>query len=196
MATAAKKTASAGQQSEQAQRTCLAYYRLDLRAVLSLTARRNTLSNPRGSGRTISNWLSVDPGRSSGVPLTAQFRLPTPGGLDPKATTTPSQSRPPTSPTTPTGSATSDDRTRALSVVKQADVVGLLTVGSAAHPKEDVLKLGEAGTQQLVAVKEEGEKGLSTYFAQNKAAFKGVLGPEWPAATSGFEACHGESGTR
>ncbi|KAK3063283.1 hypothetical protein LTR53_018977 [Teratosphaeriaceae sp. CCFEE 6253] len=64
-----------------------------------------------------------------------------------------------------------------LSVVKQPDVVALLTVGSAAAPKEDVLQIGDAGTQQLVAVKEDGEKGLSAFFEREKSAFKGVLGP-------------------
>ena len=46
-----------------------------------------------------------------------------------------------------------------LSTVKQADVVALLTVGSAAQPKMDLI--GEAGEKQLIAVKEEGETGLA-----------------------------------
>ena len=45
-----------------------------------------------------------------------------------------------------------------LSVVKQPDVVGLLTVGSAAAPK-DTLQIGDAGNKQMGTVKEEGEKG-------------------------------------
>lgn len=40
-----------------------------------------------------------------------------------------------------------------------------------------MLKIGDAGKTQLVEVKEEGEKGLSTYFQKNKAVFKDVLGP-------------------
>lgn len=64
-----------------------------------------------------------------------------------------------------------------LSVVKQADVVALLSVGSAAAPKEDVLQIGDAGNKQIVAVKEEGEKGLSAFFEKEKSAFKAVLGP-------------------
>lgn len=64
-----------------------------------------------------------------------------------------------------------------LSVVKQPDVVALLTVGSAAAPKDDVLQLGEAGNKQLVSVKEEGEKGLAQFFAKEKGASKSVLGP-------------------
>jgi len=56
-----------------------------------------------------------------------------------------------------------------LSVVNQGDVVGLLTVGSQSSPKEDVLQIGDAGTKQLVAVKEEGLKGgLSAFFEKDK----------------------------
>lgn len=64
-----------------------------------------------------------------------------------------------------------------LSVVKQPDVVALLSVGSAAQPKEDQLQIGEAGKKQLVALKEEGEKGLSAFFEKEKSMSKGVLGP-------------------
>lgn len=65
-----------------------------------------------------------------------------------------------------------------LSVVNQADVVGLLTVGSKAVPKEDVLQIGEAGTKQLVQVKEEGEKGLATFFKKDTKSVSAVLGPD------------------
>lgn len=54
-----------------------------------------------------------------------------------------------------------------LSTVTQADVVGLLTVGSAANPSPKLLA-GEEGTKQLVAVKHEGEKGLAAYFEREK----------------------------
>lgn len=62
-------------------------------------------------------------------------------------------------------------------MVNQSGVVGLLTVGSAAAPKEEVLQIGDAGNKQLVEVKEEGERGLSAFFKKDKSAFKGVLGP-------------------
>lgn len=61
--------------------------------------------------------------------------------------------------------------------MKQPDVVGLLSVGSAAAPKEDVLQIGDAGQKQLVSLKEEGEKGLSAFFQKETGAAKGVLGP-------------------
>jgi hypothetical protein len=64
-----------------------------------------------------------------------------------------------------------------LSVVRQPDVVALLSVGSAAKPKEDRLQIGEAGKKQLVALKEEGEKGLSAFFEKEKSMAQGVLGP-------------------
>ena len=66
-----------------------------------------------------------------------------------------------------------------LSVVKQADVVGLLTVGSKAHPKDDVLQIGDAGAKQLVQVKQEGEeKGLAALFEKDKKSMAAVLGPD------------------
>lgn len=60
-----------------------------------------------------------------------------------------------------------------LSAVSQADVVGLLTVGSAANPSPKLLT-GEEGTKQLVVAKEEGAKGLATYFEKEKGT--AVLG--------------------
>ena len=63
-----------------------------------------------------------------------------------------------------------------LSVVNQAVVVGLLSVGSKSAPKNDILQPGDAGAKQLVQVKVEGEeKGLSAYFEKNKGA--SILGP-------------------
>ena len=62
------------------------------------------------------------------------------------------------------------------SVVGQADVVGLLSMGSEANPSPKLLR-GEEGSKQLVAVKDEGAKGLSAYFEKEKAVGS-VLGPE------------------
>lgn len=64
-----------------------------------------------------------------------------------------------------------------LSTVSQADAVGLLTVGSQAAPKEDVLQVGDAGAQQLVAVKKQGEeRGLAALFEKDNTSIQGVLG--------------------
>ena len=62
--------------------------------------------------------------------------------------------------------------------MKQADVVGLLTVGSKTLPKDDVLQIGDAGSKQLVEVRTQGEeKGLAGYFEKEKGAAAAVLGP-------------------
>ena len=64
-----------------------------------------------------------------------------------------------------------------LSVVSQADVVGLLTVGSKVQPKEEKLPVGEAGQKALALVKEEGEKGLAAFFEkEGRPAVMSVLG--------------------
>lgn len=59
--------------------------------------------------------------------------------------------------------------------VTQADAVALLEVGSAAQPKQELI--GEAGSKQLVAAKEEGVNGLAVAFEKNTALAKDVLGP-------------------
>lgn len=76
-----------------------------------------------------------------------------------------------------------------LSVVKQADIVGLLSVGSMASPRGDVLQIGDAGAKQLVQVKEEGEqKGLAAYFEKNKESKASIFGkdglPPFPSGMS------------
>jgi hypothetical protein len=53
--------------------------------------------------------------------------------------------------------------------------VALLEVGSAAQPKQELI--GEAGSKQLVAAQEEGQKGLSVAFERNMGLAKDVLGP-------------------
>jgi hypothetical protein len=59
--------------------------------------------------------------------------------------------------------------------LNQADVVGLLTVGSAKEPKRELI--GDAGKKELAAVGEEGQKGLSAYFKEHRDA-KMVLGAD------------------
>lgn len=44
----------------------------------------------------------------------------------------------------------------------QSDAVGLLSLGSESAPKKELV--GDAGTAAIVAVKQEGERGLSAYF--------------------------------
>jgi hypothetical protein len=126
----------------------------------------------------VSKLLSIDPNRSSGVPLNPQFRNPPPAGIDPKLYDDPT--------TVPAADLADNpywkrDVRRSyprLSVVTQGDVVGLLTVGSQSNPNDEVLQIGEAGTKQLVAVKEEGEKGLAAFFQKDKKNMQGVLAPD------------------
>ncbi|KAI9369986.1 hypothetical protein BJX61DRAFT_545060 [Aspergillus egyptiacus] len=122
--------------------------------------------------------LAIDPNRSTGVPLNSHFRLPTPGALPPQSYDDPV--------TVPAGDIADNPYWKRdvrrnyprISTVNQADAVGLLTVGSQALPKEDVLQIGQAGEKQLVSVREEGEeRGLSGLFQKDKNGIKGVLGP-------------------
>ncbi|OGE50440.1 hypothetical protein PENARI_c017G06091 [Penicillium arizonense] len=130
-----------------------------------------------GVWERIRRLFAIDPERSTGVPLNSQYRLPTPGSLPPLAYDDPV--------TLPAGDIADNpywkrDVRRSypqLSTVRQSDAVGLLTVGSQAAPKDDVLKIGEAGEQQLVAVKEQGEeRGLAALFEQDKKSIQGVFG--------------------
>ncbi|WEW57946.1 U3 snoRNP protein [Emydomyces testavorans] len=122
--------------------------------------------------------LSVDPNRSTGVPINAQFRNPTPGALPPQSYTDPV--------TIPAGDIADNpywkrDVRRNYpqpSVLSQADVVGLLMVGSKAEPNEPALLPGDAGKQQLVEIKQEGEeRGLAAFYAEKERGVARVLGP-------------------
>lgn len=73
-----------------------------------------------------------------------------------------------------------------LSVVNQAQFASLITVGSAATPKVDLI--GEAGEKALVAAKQEGETGLAKALEKapkdvTKDVFIGGL-PPLPSGTS------------
>ncbi|KAK6440937.1 hypothetical protein LTR95_002831 [Oleoguttula sp. CCFEE 5521] len=133
---------------------------------------------PTGIYARINNFFAIDPKRSTGIPMNPQFRNPTPGGNDPALYDD--------KVTVPAGDIAENPYWKRdvrrqypqLSVVRQPDVVALLSVGSAAAPKEDVLQIGDAGSKQLVALKEEGEKGLSAFFEKEKGMAKGVLGAD------------------
>jgi hypothetical protein len=128
-----------------------------------------------GIWERIRQALSVDPSRSNGVPLNAQFRNPTPGANDPQQYDDPV--------TVPAADIADNayfrrDVRRAYarpSVVSQGDVVGLLSVGSAKEPKLELV--GDAGQKALVSAGELGEKGLAAYFRE-KRDLAGVLGAD------------------
>ena len=122
--------------------------------------------------------LAVAPNRSNGIPLNPQYRNPPPGSNDPKLYDDPV--------TAPAGDIADNPYWKRdvrrnyprLSVVNQGDIVGLLTVGTKALPKEEALPVGDAGHKQLALVKEEGEKGLAAFFEKDKNTLKAVLGPD------------------
>lgn len=103
--------------------------------------------------------FAIDPNRSNGVPLNPWYRNPPPESNDAEAYDDPV--------TLPAADIADNpywkrDVRRAypkLSVFGQADVVQLLTVGSVAQPKMELV--GEAGEKQLVAARREGETGLA-----------------------------------
>ncbi|KAL8908630.1 MAG: hypothetical protein Q9207_000718 [Kuettlingeria erythrocarpa] len=122
--------------------------------------------------------LAIDPNRSSGIPLNPQYRNPPPGANPPEAYDDPV--------TVPAGDIAENAYFRRdirrsyprLSVVKQGDVVGLLSVGSKAKPNQDVLQIGDAGAKQLVRLQREGEdKGLAALFERETKSVASVLGP-------------------
>ncbi len=132
-----------------------------------------------GIWERIRRALAVDPNRSTGIPLNPQYRNPPPGANPPEAYDDPV--------TVPSGDIAENayykrDIRRSyprLSVVKQADIVGLLSVGSKADPKDHVLKIGDAGAKQLVEVKEDGEqRGLAAFFETEKNSTASIFGPE------------------
>ncbi|KAF2672806.1 21 kDa subunit of NADH dehydrogenase [Microthyrium microscopicum] len=133
---------------------------------------------PKGVWAVVSKLLAIDSTRSTGIPLNPQFRNPPPGGLDPNTYDDPT--------TIPAADLANNpywkrDVRRGypqLSTVTQGDVVALLSVGSQAKPKEDVLQLGDAGKKQLVQVKQDSEeKGLAS-FLQGQTSVGSVLTAE------------------
>lgn len=128
--------------------------------------------------------MALDPERSSGVPLNPWYRNPAPGANDPLSFNDPV--------TLPAGDIADNpywkrDNRRSYpqtSVLAQADVAGLLSIGSAAAPKMELI--GEAGEKQLVAAKEEGEMGVAKVLAQGKDVTKDIFVDGLPPLPSGM----------
>jgi hypothetical protein len=128
-----------------------------------------------GIWERIRRAFAIDPNRSSGVPLNPYFRNPAPAQLEPHTYTDPV--------TIPAGDIADNpywkrDARRnhpRLSVVGQAEQVALLTVGSAAAPRVELI--GEEGSKSLVAAEEEGKTGgIAAYLEKNGVeAAKAVL---------------------
>src|ERR1700712_5114107 len=112
---------------------------------------------PTGIWAFVHRMLTVN-ARSSGVPLNPQFRTPPPGALDPNTYDDPTTVPAADIADNPYWKRDTRRRYPQLSTVTQGDVVALLSVGSQAQPKDDVLQLGDAGSKQLVQVKRDGEE--------------------------------------
>jgi hypothetical protein len=145
---------------------------------------------PTGIWGTINRILAVDPKRSSGVPLNPQFRNPPPASNDPNAYDDPVTLPAADIAENPYWKRDNRRRYPQLSTVTQGDVVALLSVGSKAAPKDDVLQLGDAGKKQLVEVKEQGSSGgIAVFLAKDASVGKSVLGagglPPKPPTTYG-----------
>lgn len=133
--------------------------------------------------------LAIDPNRSNGVPLNPHYRNPPPGSNDPMTYDDPV--------TLPAGDIAGNpywqrDSRRSyprLSAVTQKDAVALLTVGSEAAPKAELV--GEAGAKAVVEAQTEGDKGLAS-FLQQKRIGEEVLVNGMPPLPSGQSLGRGE----
>ena len=124
----------------------------------------------------ISRIFSIDPNRSSGIPLNPQFRNPPPGALDPATYDDPVTLPAADIAGNPYWKRDVRRQYAQLSTVTQGDVVALLSVGSKAQEK--VALVGEAGAKQLVAAQEEGSKGLAAYLSKEKSVASSILEAE------------------
>ncbi|KAK4138909.1 21 kDa subunit of NADH dehydrogenase [Trichocladium antarcticum] len=119
-----------------------------------------------GIWERIRRATALDPNRSNGVPLNPYNRSPAPGSNPALEYDDPV--------TVPAGDIADNpywkrDHRRnypRLSVVGQAQHVALLTVGSAAAPRVELV--GEAGTKALVAAEESGKAGgVAAYLEES-----------------------------
>lgn len=147
--------------------------------ITDIPSQKQTLQS-KGIWEAFRRAVAICPNRSSGIPLNPWYRNPAPGSLDPQGYDDPV--------TIPAGDIADNpywkrDVRRSypkLSTVSQADVVGLLALGSAANPKVELI--GEAGEKQLVAATQQGETGLAKAVEQSpkelaKDLFVGGLPP-------------------
>ncbi|KAK1778895.1 hypothetical protein QBC45DRAFT_412752 [Copromyces sp. CBS 386.78] len=110
--------------------------------------------------------LAIDPNRSNGIPLNPYNRKPAPGSLDPLSYDDPVAFPAGDIADNPYWKRDARRNYPRMSVVGQAEAVALLSVGSASHPRMELV--GENGSKQLVAAQEAGkEGGLAKYFEGN-----------------------------
>lgn len=124
------------------------------------------------------------------MPLNPHFRNPPPASNDPNAYDDPVTLPAADIAENPYWKRDNRRRYPQTHAVTQGDVVALLSVGSKANPKDEVLQLGDAGKKQLVEVKEQGNTGGIAVFLQKEAGVgKSVLSadglPPKPPTTYG-----------
>ncbi|KAI5296556.1 hypothetical protein KEM52_000251 [Ascosphaera acerosa] len=156
-----------------------------LRAANALSKKTNPLpvdqkwcTQSEGIYEKIRQVFSIAPNRSNGISINTSYRNPPPGATDPLQYDD--------RVTLPAGDIAENpywkrDNRRNYprqSYVSQADVAGLLTVGSKTAPRDDVLKIGEAGEKQIAEVTTQAEQaGLAVLFQKDKdVVAKSVLG--------------------
>ena len=129
-----------------------------------------------GIWEKIRRFFAVDPDRSTGVPLNATYRYPAPGSVAGNTYTDPV--------TAPAGDIAGNPywerdvrrKYARTSVFKQRDIVGLLTLGSVAHPR---LAMGNEGAKQLVDVRAQADGTLAQVLELQKDRTVGeVLGAD------------------
>lgn len=163
-----------------------------------INSRQKHVLLSHGIWERIRRALAVDPNRSNGIPLNSQYRNPPPGANPPEAYDDPV--------TIPSGDIAENPYYKRdirrnyprLSVVKQADVVGLLSLGSKANPMDHVLQIGDAGTKHVIQVKQAGEGGgLAAYFKKDHSKASSILGPDGlPPFPSGISRVTAEGGKK
>ena len=113
------------------------------------------------------------------MPLNAQFRNPPPGANPPHLYDDPTTVPAADLAENPYWKRDTRRRYPRSSVVRQADVVALLTVGSRARPREDGGLIGDDSSKRLVQIRQEGEEtGLAVLFEKDKRVVRSVLGPD------------------
>jgi hypothetical protein len=132
-----------------------------------------------GLWEVIRRVFAVDPNRSNGIPMNSQFRNPPSGALPPESYDDPVTLPAADIADNPYWKRDTRRNYPQLSILKQGDVVGLLTLGSRSAPKDNVLQIGEAGNQQLVQIKQMGEEhGMAALFEKDRNGIEDVLGPQ------------------
>ncbi|BFZ59820.1 hypothetical protein YB2330_000841 [Saitoella coloradoensis] len=119
---------------------------------------------PKGVWARIWNFFSIDPNRSTGIPLNPTYRMPAPGSRPERF------QEPVTAPASDIAENQYFNRDvrrqyPRSAVTDQSTLAGLLTLGSAEAPRTELI--GESGAKDLVAAQ---EKSLAEVVQERGAA--------------------------